>query len=354
MLSFQGKRSEEVQKKLDIIKNTEWGLMILDEVQVVPADMFRKILSIVKSHCKLGLTATLVREDKKIEDLNFLIGPKHYEANWLDLQRDGYLARVRCVEIWCEMSSDFYEEYLKANSRKRMLLYVSNPNKFFICKALIEHHKKDKIIIFSDNLFCLEKYSRELKVPFISGRVGEGERCHILNLFREANSGLNCILMSKVGDTSLDLPNASVIIQISSHFGSRRQEAQRLGRILRPKKDVTSEFNAYFYSIVTKNTEEMYFSNKRHQFLVDQGYSFKVVTSLNDVDIKSFDDKEYINRYQQDTLTDLKKMTVVKDEEEYISDEDFVDENMKDIKVAPEDEDMSYEDDYDENSMIID
>lgn len=351
MMSFQGKRSEEVGNLMEIIKNTEWGLMILDEVQVVPADMFRKILSIIKSHCKLGLTATLVREDKKIEDLNFLIGPKHYEANWLDLQRDGYLARVKCTEIWCEMSVDFYEEYLKSDNRKRMLLYVSNPNKFFICKSLIEHHKNDKIIIFSDNLFCLEKYAKELKIPFISGKVSEGERYTILNLFRNTDY-LNCILMSKVGDTSLDLPNANVIIQISSHFGSRRQEAQRLGRILRPKKDIVSEFNAYFYSIVTKNTEEMYFSNKRHQFLVDQGYTFKVVTSLNDIDVKHIAalshpefTKEYMDAYQTNTLTEIKKLTDYY-EDESISDEDFVDENMKDIKVNRNDDfdEMSYDD----------
>jgi DNA excision repair protein ERCC-3 len=186
MLSFQGNRSEETAKSLQIIKDTEWGLMILDEVQVVPADMFRKILSVIKSHCKLGLTATLVREDNKIEDLNFLIGPKHYEANWLDLQKEGYLARVKCVEIWCEMNTDFYEEYIKpqTSSRKRQLLYVSNPNKFYICKTLVEQHKNDKIIIFSDNLFCLKIYKDELKIPFISGEVSESEREDYLDRFR--------------------------------------------------------------------------------------------------------------------------------------------------------------------------
>jgi DNA excision repair protein ERCC-3 len=365
MLSFAGKRSEEVGQLMDMIKNTEWGIMILDEVQVVPADMFRKILSIVKSHCKLGLTATLVREDKKIEDLNFLIGPKHYEANWLDLQRDGYLARVRCIEIWCEFTVEFYEEYLKSDSRRKMLLYVANPNKYFICKSLIEHHKNDKIIIFSDNLFSLERYALELGVPFISGRVGEEERVQILTLFRETNQ-CNCILMSKVGDTSLDLPNANVIIQISSHFGSRRQEAQRLGRILRPKKDNVSEYNAYFYSIVTKNTEEMYFSNKRHKFLVDQGYFFKVITSLNDIDVKHIIaenkiSKEEVDNYMQKTLSEIKGVTNIEDES--ITDEDFVDVEMEDIKIRQnrDDESMSeydgyYEDEYyeDDNNMQID
>ena len=359
MLSFAGKRSEEVSVMIDAIKNTEWGLMILDEVQVVPAEMFRKILSIIKSHCKLGLTATLVREDRKIEDLNFLIGPKHYEANWLDLQREGYLARVRCIEIWCEFTVDFYEEYLKADSRKRMLLYVSNPNKFFICKSLIEHHKNDKIIIFSDNLFALEKYALELNVPFISGKVKESERCHYLDLFRNTNE-CNCILMSKVGDTSLDLPNANVIIQISSHFGSRRQEAQRLGRILRPKKDLVSEFNAHFYSIVTKNTEEMYFSNKRHKFLVDQGYLFKVITNLKDIDVKHILEEANVNKayadgYAQGTLNEIKN--VVEFEEESISDEDFVDDDMKDVKYRQnyDQSESNYDDgDYDDGYMQLD
>jgi len=187
MMAFQGARSEQTAEILKVITETEWGLMILDEVQVVPADMFRKILSIIKSHCKLGLTATLVREDKKIEDLNFLIGPKHYEANWLDLQKEGYLARVRCIEVWCEMNVEFYEEYLKSDSRRRMLLYVANPNKFYICKSLIEYHKNDKIIIFSDNLFCLKRYAHELKLPFISGEAGEAERANILDTFRNSD-----------------------------------------------------------------------------------------------------------------------------------------------------------------------
>jgi DNA excision repair protein ERCC-3 len=121
----------------------------------------------VKSHCKLGLTATLLREDDKIKDLNFLIGPKHYEANWLDLQNEGYLARVRCLEIWCEMDSDFYEEYLKADKGKLELkkkLYIGNPNKFLACKSIMDYHEKrgDKIIIFSDNIFCLKQYAMRL------------------------------------------------------------------------------------------------------------------------------------------------------------------------------------------------
>jgi DNA excision repair protein ERCC-3 len=164
--------------------------------------------------------------------------------------------------------------------------------------------------------------------------------------------------MSKVGDTSLDLPNANVIIQISSHFGSRRQEAQRLGRILRPKKHIVSEFNAYFYSIITKNTEEMYFSNKRHKFLVDQGYLFKVITSLKDIDVKHMIDeshlsKEYVDQYSQTTLSEIRGLTRI--EEESISDEDFVDEDMKDVKIRQTyDREESFDDfDSDDEYMNV-
>lgn len=337
MISFQGKRNPEVQTMIDQIKSIEWGLLIMDEVQVVPADMFRKTLTITKSHCKLGLTATLVREDEKIADLNFLIGPKHYEANWSDLQKDGYLARVQCIEIWTEMNSHFYEYYIKATVRKKMMLYFSNPNKLIICKSLIKHHKNDKIIIFCDDLFTLHKYAIELKVPFITGGVSHQEREKYIGEFRNTNK-FNCLIMSKVGDTSIDIPNANVIIQISSHFGSRRQEAQRLGRILRPKPDSISEFNAYFYSIVSKNTEEMYFSNKRHKFLIDQGYCFKVVTSLADLNIKQIVSKDDDTLFLQ-MLDEIQYKNENEIEDESLSDNEYVDDNRSDL-------------DYNENDLI--
>uniref|UniRef100_A0A0R0K4M7 DNA 3'-5' helicase n=1 Tax=Glycine max TaxID=3847 RepID=A0A0R0K4M7_SOYBN len=211
MVAFGGKRSEESEKIIEEIRNREWGLLLMDEVHVVPAHMFRKVISITKSHCKLGLTATLVREDERITDLNFLIGPKLYEANWLDLVKGGFIANVQCAEVWCPMTKEFFAEYLKKeNSKKR-----------------------------------------------------------------------------QVGDNSIDIPEANVIIQISSHAGSRRQEAQRLGRILRAKGKLEDrmaggkeEYNAFFYSLVSIDTQEMYYSTKRQQFLIDQGYSFKVITSL--------------------------------------------------------------------------
>lgn len=281
MVAYGGKRSYEAKKMMEFIQSIEWGFLLLDEVHVVPANVFRRVLTTVAAHSKLGLTATLVREDDKIDDLNFLIGPKLYEANWLELSKQGHLANVQCAEVWCPMTADFYREYLKETSRKRRLLFVMNPAKFQACQFLIDYHEKrgDKIIVFSDNVFALKAYALKLKKPFIYGPTSQIERMRVLQQFR-SNPNLNTVFLSKVGDTSIDLPEATCLIQISSHYGSRRQEAQRLGRILRAKKRNDEGFNAFFYSLVSKDTEEMYYSTKRQQFLIDQGYQFQVLTEL--------------------------------------------------------------------------
>jgi DNA excision repair protein ERCC-3 len=282
MISHTTKRSYEAERVMEWLNSQEWGLMILDEVQFVPAKMFRRVLSSVQAHTKLGLTATLVREDDKICDLNFLIGPKLYEANWLELQQKGYIAKVQCAEVWCPMSPEFYREYLAIQTRKKMLLYVTNPNKFRACEFLIRFHERrgDKIIVFSDNVFALKSYALKLQKPFLFGPTSHSERIHILQNFQN-NPKVNTIFVSKVADNSFDLPEANVLIQISSQGGSRRQEAQRLGRILRAKKGAAAEeYNAFFYSLVSQDTLEMHYSTKRQRFLVNQGYSYKVVTKL--------------------------------------------------------------------------
>nr|CAG8562149.1 10328_t:CDS:10 [Entrophospora candida] len=281
MVANTRNRSYEASKMMDFIIGREWGFILLDEVHVVPANMFRRVVTKIAAHTKLGLTATLVREDEKIGDLNFLIGPKLYEANWMDLASKGHIANVQCAEVWCPMTPEFYSEYLKASSRKRMLLYAMNPNKFQACQYLIQFHEDrgDKIIVFSDNVYALEKYARQLHVPFIHGKTKPSERLYILGKF-QSDPKINTIFLSKVGDTSIDLPEATCLIQISSHYGSRRQEAQRLGRILRAKRRNDEGFNAFFYSLVSTDTQEMYYSTKRQQFLIDQGYAFKVITSL--------------------------------------------------------------------------
>jgi len=279
------KCAHDTKKMLRWVQSQEWGLMILDEVHVVPAKMFRKVSDTVRAHCKLGLTATLLREDDKITDLNYLIGPKLYEANWMELANQGHIAKVQCAEVWCPMSMEFYQEYQKASSRKQLLYYACNPIKFQVCQFLINYHENrgDKIIVFSDNIFALEHYAKAMLKPFIHGGTGNKERQDVLENFQH-NELINTVFLSKIGDTSLDLPEATCLIQISSHYGSRRQEAQRLGRILRAKRRNDEGFNAFFYSLVSKDTTEMAYSAKRQAFLVDQGYSFKTITHLQGMD----------------------------------------------------------------------
>ncbi|KAL2054350.1 hypothetical protein ABVK25_005491 [Lepraria finkii] len=285
MVTQTRSRSYDAQKMMDFMQSREWGLMILDEVHVVPASIFRKVTHSIATHSKLGLTATLLREDDKITDLNFLIGPKLYEANWMELADQGHIAKVQCAEVWCPMTTEFYQEYLRETSRKRALLYIMNPRKFQACQFLIDYHEKrrDKVIVFSDNVFALKAYALKLKKFYIYGGTPQTERLRVLENFQHSEL-VNTIFLSKIGDTSLDLPEATCLIQISSHYGSRRQEAQRLGRILRAKRRNDEGFNAFFYSLVSKDTQEMYYSSKRQAFLVDQGYAFKVITHLQGIE----------------------------------------------------------------------
>ncbi|CAI9155736.1 unnamed protein product [Rangifer tarandus platyrhynchus] len=321
MLGHTTKRSWEAERVMEWLRTQEWGLMILDEVHTIPAKMFRRVLTIVQAHCKLGLTATLVREDDKIVDLNFLIGPKLYEANWMELQNSGYIAKVQCAEVWCPMSPEFYREYVAIKTKKRILLYTMNPNKFRACQFLIKFHERrnDKIIVFADNVFALKEYAIRLNKPYIYGPTSQGERMQILQNFKH-NPKINTIFISKVGDTSFDLPEANVLIQISSHGGSRRQEAQRLGRVLRAKKGmVAEEYNAFFYSLVSQDTQEMAYSTKRQRFLVDQGYSFKVITKLAGMEEEdlAFSTKEE----QQQLLQKVLAATDLDAEEEVVAGE---------------------------------
>lgn len=302
MITHTQKRSWEADQTMKWLQEQEWGIMVLDEVHTIPAKMFRRVLTIVQSHCKLGLTATLLREDDKIADLNFLIGPKLYEANWLELQKRGFIARVQCAEVWCPMTPEFYREYLICKTSKKLLLYVMNPNKFRACQFLIRYHERrgDKTIVFSDNVFALKHYAIKMNKPYIYGPTSQSERIQILQNFK-FNPKVNTIFVSKVADTSFDLPEANVLIQISSHGGSRRQEAQRLGRILRAKKGaLAEEYNAFFYTLVSQDTMEMSYSRKRQRFLVNQGYSYKVITKLAGMEEEP--DMMYKTREEQGVL----------------------------------------------------
>lgn len=282
MISHNQKRAYEAEQTMNWLKEQEWGIMVLDEVHTIPAKMFRRVLTIVQSHCKLGLTATLVREDDKIADLNFLIGPKLYEANWLELQKEGFIAKVQCAEVWCPMTPEFYREYLngKVSDQKIKLLCGMNPNKFRTCEFLIKYHenRNDKIIVFIDEVYALIHYAKTMQKMYICGKTNQKERMTIIQNFK-LNPKVNTIFFSRVADTSFDIPEANVLIEISSQGGSRRQEAQRLGRILRAKKGAVAEnYNAFFYALLSQDTREMGYSRKRQSFLINQGYAYRVIT----------------------------------------------------------------------------
>ncbi|KAK2964917.1 putative General transcription and DNA repair factor IIH helicase subunit XPB [Blattamonas nauphoetae] len=295
ILTFSQKRAQDSQLVIDQIKSRDWGLIVFDEVHALPANNFRRVNEVIRANCKLGLTATLVREDKLIKDLTFLIGPKLYEANWQDLQDKNFLARVQCVELLCPMSGEFYAKSLMERKRKQLLYSVLNPNKIQACEYLIRFHqaRHDHILVFCDNIFSLKYYAGLFNTVPIYGGTPYNDRMAAINAFNQAE-GTSTLFLSQIGDTSFDLPDANVLIQVSSHFGSRRQEAQRLGRILRPKQ-TGGEFNAFFYTLVSRDTSEMAFSAKRRSFLINQGYSYYSVDTFYNIplirstpDIQSF------------------------------------------------------------------
>jgi len=237
------------------------------------------------------------------------------------LSKQGHIANVQCAEVWCDMTPEFYAEYLVSSSRKKRLLYVMNPNKIQATEFLINHHEKrgDKTIVFSDDVFALQLYARKLGKPFIFGPTSQEERMRVLQQF-QMNPEVATIFISKVGDTSIDLPEATCLIQISSHYGSRRQEAQRLGRILRAKRRNDEGFNAFFYSLVSKDTQEMYFSTKRQQFLIDQGYAFKVIT-----DTPSAEQKEGLSFSTRREQEELLAHVLMQSEEKLLAEQNMDD-----------------------------
>ena len=285
MLAYSGARAEQSERIMQRICQRDWGLLVLDEVHVFPAEGVKMIVQRVNAHCMLGLTATLVREDSKIEDLNFMIGPKLYEANWLDLVAQGYLANVQCAEVRCIMPELFFRWYLRDDQPACMGQYLNaiNPAKFMCTEFLIRYHeaRNDKIIVFCDNVAPLKYYAAKLGKPVIHGDTKDTERLELLDRFQKSPSAMT-LFISRVGDNSIDLPDANVVIEVSSLFGSRRQEAQRLGRILRPKRrsEAGDTHNAFFYALVNSNTKEVCFSFRRQSFLVDQGFSYKILTNL--------------------------------------------------------------------------
>ncbi len=248
-----------------------WGLIIYDEVHLLPAPVFR-ITAELQARRRLGLTATLVREDGREEDVFSLIGPKKYDVPWHDLERQGWIAPAICYEIRVDMPEAERLEYIVAEERQKYRIAADNSVKLDILDRLLRYHKGDRVLIIGMYLEQLEKIAKRYDFPLITGKTKVPEREELYEKFRTGE--ISTLVVSKVANFSIDLPDANVAIQISGTFGSRQEEAQRLGRILRPKSDGSQ---AYFYTIVSKETVDQQYSANRQRFLTEQGYRYLIL-----------------------------------------------------------------------------
>ena len=267
---------EEVKKELSnfpLFSEQKWGLMIYDEVHLLPAPVFR-LSTEMQATRRLGLTATLVREDHKETEVFSLIGPKKYDIPWRVLEAQGWIATADCNEIRIPMEAELKMKYALAPVREKITLASTNPEKTDIVKRLLAHFDKpdDRVLIIGQYIDQLEKLAQELEIPLITGKTPNKERERLYAAFRKGEQ--KNLMVSKVGNFAIDLPDANILIQISGTFGSRQEEAQRLGRILRPKSDGGT---AHFYSIVTQDSKEQEFSMNRQLFLTEQGYAYKII-----------------------------------------------------------------------------
>ncbi|MBN1649652.1 MAG: DEAD/DEAH box helicase [Spirochaetales bacterium] len=251
-----------------LFRKQNWGLIIYDEVHLLPAPVFR-VTAEIQAMRRLGLTATLVREDGREADVFSLVGPKRYDVPWKELERKGWIAEAYCHEIRIDLDEESRLPYITADKRRKYRIASENPRKTAIAKQLAENHKDDSILIIGQYLAQLGDLAKEFDAPLITGATPNAERERIYADFRSGKVQL--IIVSKVANFAIDLPDASVAIQVSGSFGSRQEEAQRLGRILRPK-----EKNSYFYSIISRQTSEEDFALNRQKFLTEQGYKYHI------------------------------------------------------------------------------
>jgi DNA excision repair protein ERCC-3 len=255
----------------EVFRSQNWGLVVYDEVHLLPAPIFR-VTAELQARRRLGLTATLVREDSKEEEVFCLIGPKRYDVPWKVLEGQGFIAEARCVEVRVPFSDDDRRTYASAPSRQQFRLASENPAKLPILKDLVERHEGERVLVIGQYLDQLRAIAKALDAPLLTGRTANAERERLYTGFREGE--IELLVLSKVGNFAVDLPDASVAIQVSGTFGSRQEEAQRLGRVLRPKSDGSG---ATFYSVVTLGSRDQEFSEKRQLFLTEQGYSYEIV-----------------------------------------------------------------------------
>lgn len=254
----------------EIFNRRDWGLIVYDEVHLLPAPVFR-VTADIQARRRLGLTATLVREDGREGDVFTLIGPKKYDVPWRVLESKGWIAEAQCTEVRCALPDAEKMEYAVAEWRQKFRLASENPVKAEVCRRLLDRYSESRVLIIGQYLQQLRKLAKRFDVPLITGQTSQSEREDLYAQFRAG--ALRRLILSKVGNFALDLPDANVLIQVSGTFGSRQEEAQRLGRILRPKSDGES---AHFYTLVTRDTKELDFALHRQLFLTEQGYRYEI------------------------------------------------------------------------------
>ncbi len=257
---------------MPLFNRMDWGLILYDEVHLLPAPVFR-FTAEIQSRRRLGLTATLVREDGREEDVFSLIGPKKYDVPWKVLEEQGWIAQAICTEIQVPLPAHLRMEYAVAAPRDKYRVAATNPDKMIFVEHLCRLHQAENILIIGQYLDQLGEIAARFSIPVITGSTPYPERERLFEAFR--TGVIRRLVVSKVANFAVDLPEANVAIQVSGTYGSRQEEAQRLGRILRPKK---SGGMAYFYAIVTRETQDQDYSINRQLFLVEQGYKYRILT----------------------------------------------------------------------------
>ena len=252
-----------------IFRERPWGLIIYDEVHMLPAPVFR-VVAELQAIRRVGLTATLVREDGCEGYVFSLVGPKRYDVPWKELEHSGWIATAECVEVRLDLPEEKEIDYAVSGARVKHRIASENPRKFEVTQEIINRYPQDKILVIGQYLEQLSDFAKRLSAPIITGKTPNAERDKIYGDFR--NGKIHVLVVSKVANFAIDLPDASVAIQVSGTFGSRQEEAQRLGRILRPKERMSR-----FFTLITRGTVEEDFGSNRQKFLAEQGYSYRII-----------------------------------------------------------------------------
>ncbi|HEY0636957.1 MAG TPA: DNA repair helicase XPB [Pseudonocardiaceae bacterium] len=265
------RRSKGEYRHLELFDSRDWGLVIYDEVHLLPAPVFRMTADL-QSRRRLGLTATLIREDGREGDVFSLIGPKRYDAPWRDIESQGWIAPADCVEVRVTLTEAERLAYAVAEPEERYKLCSTARTKLPVVRAVLDQHPGEPALVIGAYLDQLDELGAELDAPIVQGSTRNSEREQLFDAFRRGE--LPVLVVSKVANFSIDLPEASVAVQVSGTFGSRQEEAQRLGRLLRPKGDGRQ---AHFYSVVARDTLDTDYAAHRQRFLAEQGYAYRIV-----------------------------------------------------------------------------